>query len=125
VDQGDIEDGAAAARHEQDRASNGPKTCRRGCGGGARCPAARLGSTAALTLQIRADTCRRAKGARERGLPGPCHLMRKVETFVADWLPSLIVTFTFSSLPFAFFGIINDRRATPALNCTALGSTLP
>jgi hypothetical protein len=82
-------------------------------------------STAALTVPIRAGTCRRAKGARERGLPRPCHLMRKVETFVADWLPSLIVTFTFSSLPFAFFGIINDRRATPALNCSALGSTLP
>lgn len=125
MDQGDIEDGAAAARHDQDRASNGPKTCRRGCGGGARCPAAPARVNGRIDWQIRAGTCRRAKGARERGLPRPCHLMRKVETFVADWLPSLIVTFTFSSLPFAFFGIINDTRATPALNCTALGSTLP
>jgi hypothetical protein len=106
--------GAATARRLAERVR-----LRRSLPGGA------ARSTAALTVPIRAGTCRGAKGARERGLPRPYHLMRKVETFVADWLSSLIVTFTFSSLPFAFFGIINDRRATPALNCSALGSTFP
>ena len=49
----------------------------------------------------------------------------KVAILVADWLPSLIVTFTFSCLPFAVFGVVNASLAVPPVNDSACGITLP
>src|SRR5215813_13581438 len=51
--------------------------------------------------------------------------MRKVATLVVDWVPTLIVTLTFSDFPFMVLGIANDSFAVPALNHSECVSTLP
>ena len=47
------------------------------------------------------------------------------ETFVDDWFPAVIISFTFSSLPPALAGTMNERRAAPALNDSACLITTP
>ena len=72
-----------------------------------------------LTEQLRIDKVQLSWGLTF------AQVMRNVATRVVDWLPTLIVTFTFSCLPLAFLGIVKDSFAVPSVNDSACAITFP